>query len=207
MKNLNLKRTLNLRSLTLVAIFSIALFAVSCDKASDDYVPAPAEFETKSADKGKAVKKGDISIAEIAINNGFDELVKALSYVDTEMDAGLVDLFLNGKDQYTVFAPTDDAFFALYDALGIDGITDLDASLVQDVLFYHVTDGRRAANSVVPKKGTRTIETLLGATFDVNPDLSIDAIGNTANLVPDFVNLSASNGIVHVIDAVILPIE
>ena len=65
-----------------------------------------------------APKKGDESIAAIAIANGsFNELVDALLYVDEELNAGLVDLFLNGKDQYTVFAPVDSAFFNLYNAL------------------------------------------------------------------------------------------
>jgi len=152
--------------------------------------------------------KGSESIAEIAINNGFSELVGALQYVDAELDAGLVNLFLNGKDQYTVFAPTNDAFYGLYDALGEDvqGITDLPATLVLDVLLYHVTDGRRSANSVVPKNNYKYIETLLeGATFMVDSSGMITATGNTANIVA--ADISASNGIVHVIDAVILPIE
>lgn len=152
-----------------------------------------------------APKKGDQSIAAIAIDNDFDELVAALSYVDEEEGTALVDLFLNGTDQYTVFAPTDAAFEDLYDALGADEITDLPSDLVLNVLLYHVTEGRRASNSVVPKKNAKTIETLLGESFDVNSDLSIDAIGNTANIVA--ADISASNGIIHVIDAVILPIE
>lgn len=205
MKKVNLKSNFNFRSFTIVGIFAIALFTMSCEKAKDDFAPTSSKFETKSSNNGKAVKKGELSIAEIAIKEGFSELVEALTYVDKELEAGLVDLFLNGKDQYTVFAPTNLAFENLYETLKIDDITDLPASLVLDVLFYHVTDGRRAANSVVPKNGVRTIETLLGETFDVNPDLSIDAIGNTANIAA--ANVSASNGIIHVIDAVLLPIE
>ena len=206
MKKLNLKRMLNLRSFALVGIFAIAFVAFSCSEESDDYLPTSSEVELKSAENGKAVKKGDMSIAEIAISSGFNELVAALSYVDAELNAGLVNLFLNGTDQYTVFAPTDEAFNSLYAALEIGSISDLPAELVRDVLFYHVAEGRRAANSVVPKNNVRTIETLLGVTFDVNPDGSIDAIGNSANITAAN-NISASNGIIHVIDAVILPIE
>ncbi|UJH92159.1 fasciclin domain-containing protein [Antarcticibacterium sp. 1MA-6-2] len=120
----------------------------------------------------------------------------------------LVDLFLNGKDQYTVFAPTDEAFMNLYEALGpeVDEITDLPAELVLSVLQYHVTEGRRASNSVVPKRNMRTIETLLeGTTFKVAPDLQITAIGNTGNIVA--ADISASNGIIHIIDTVLLPIN
>ena len=147
---------------------------------------------------------GELSIAEVAINNGFTELVGALAYVDDSLNTGLVDLFLNGTDQYTVFAPTDQAFFDLYDFLEVDGITDLDPELVLAVLQYHVVEGRRAANSVVPPNRPRQINTLLGVPFTVNSSAMITAVGNTAQITGP--NNSASNGIVHIIDAVILPI-
>lgn len=167
-------------------------------------LPIPAPSESESAMKG-APKKGTESIAGIAIGAGFSELVEALVYVDQELNAGLVDLFSNGKDQYTVFAPTNDAFEALYSALGIDDITDLDAELVLNVLLYHVTEGRRGANSVVPPVKAREIETLLGETFTVDSMGKITAIGNTASIAA--ADISAKNGIIHVIDTVILPIN
>ncbi len=92
-------------------------------------LPAAA-MPGKSGDANRAPAPGEESIAAIAIDAGFSELVAALVYVDAELDAGLVDLFLNGTDQYTVFAPTDEAFEGLYNALEIDGITDLPAELV-----------------------------------------------------------------------------
>jgi uncharacterized surface protein with fasciclin (FAS1) repeats len=148
---------------------------------------------------------GTDSIAKIAIAAGFTELVGALVYVDAELDAGLVDLFLNGTDQYTVFAPTNEAFENLYAFLGIDEITDLPPELVLDVLLYHVTEGRRAANSVVPPVRPRVITTLLGATFTVDRDAVItDLFGQEANI--EAANISASNGIIHVINTVILPL-
>ena len=168
-------------------------------------IPGSSESETESSLMKKAPKKGTASIAELAIGAGFSELVEALAYVDSELDAGLVDLFSYGTDQYTVFAPTNDAFYALYDALEIEDITDLEPEVVLDVLFYHVTEGRRAANSVLPKKKDRKIETLLGESFLVSPMAMITAIGNTANIAA--ADISANNGIIHVIDAVILPIN
>ena len=160
-----------------------------------------------------APKKGDDPIAAIAINAGFDELVAALTYVDDELGAGLVDLFLNGKDQFTVFAPTNDAFGNLYallsDVLGtdIDEITDLPEEVVLDVLLYHVTEGRRASNGVLPKKNEKTITSLLEETFAVRPDGSIrDGLsGLRDDAVIDTPNISASNGIIHVITQVIVP--
>ncbi|MBD0822734.1 fasciclin domain-containing protein [Aestuariibaculum marinum] len=194
----------------------LTLFVLSCNTEDmstmqDDTTASLYEIieanSTYSSSTAKAApKKGSDPIAAIAIGADFTQLVAALMYVDEQLDAGLVNLFLNGTDQFTVFAPTDEAFSALYAALGIDGITDLDAELVLSVLQYHVTTGRRASNSVVPKNGMRTIETLLpDATFDVYPDLSIMAIGNSANIMD--ADISASNGIIHVIDTVILPIE
>lgn len=207
MKKINLKRIVSLRSLTLAGIFAFSVFAVSCSKEDDDYLPETV-VEDSELKSGKAVKKGNLSIAEIALadDGEFDELVAALVHVDTELGAGLVNLFLNGTDQYTVFAPTDAAFEELYSILGVNGITEVDAQTVLNVLLYHVTEGRRAANSVVPKVNTRKIATLLeGAAFSVDTAGKIWAVGNTANIVSP--NVSASNGIIHVIDAVILPIN
>lgn len=205
MRKLNVKRNINLRSLTFTGILAIAFFAVSCNKANDEYLPTNQDLVLKSGKSDKAApKKGETSIAEIAISANFNELVAALSYVDAELDAGLVNLFLNGTDQYTVFAPTDDAFKALYANLGINKIQDLPAETVLKVLLYHVTDGRRAANSVVPQNGVRTITTLLGDAFNVDPQGTIWAAGGNSATITS-ANISASNGIIHVIDAVILP--
>jgi transforming growth factor-beta-induced protein len=186
------------RGFHVVLMSAFMLLASSCAKealtpdiATDPNLRAPAP--------------GMDPIAQVAMDNGFNELVNALVYVDAELGTGFVDLFSTGTDQYTVFAPTDSAFFNLYDAFSVEVVDSLPAEIVRDVLLYHVTEGRRAANSVVPKKNPRTIETLLeDATFSVNSDASIDAIGNTANII--LADVTASNGIVHAIDAVLLPL-
>ena len=202
MRNKNFKSLGGLKILGLIAIVGF-LFA-SC--STDDNIEETS-ITNKMANKSAVLKSetapGSSSIGAIAVNGGFNELVSALVYVDSELNSGLVDLFTNGKDQYTVFAPTDQAFKNLYGALGINSITDLPAPLVRDVLLYHVTDGRRAANSVVPKNGVRQITTLLGSEFSVNPDGTITAISSNATITT--ANISASNGIIHVVDAVLLP--
>lgn len=216
MKNYTLSIPYGRLAVQILFIAFISLFLVSCEK--EDAMPETESYEmtvydvleanTKKANASKkkgAPAPGDDPIAVIAGEAGFDELVDALLFVDEELDAGLVELFLNGTDQYTVFAPTDEAFGNLYTALGIDSVRDLPADLVLNVLLYHVTEGRRAANSIVPPRNYRTVETLLGESFKVNSGGEITAIGNSANIVlPD---ISASNGIIHVIDAVILPID
>ncbi|MCM8568650.1 fasciclin domain-containing protein [Gramella jeungdoensis] len=205
---------------SVLLLFSVVLFT-ACEKddpsptdpnSSDLAIYEVMDLYTGINDNGKkpAPKKGDDPIAVIAQQGGFDELVSALVYVDSELGTGLVGLFSSDDDQYTVFAPTDDAFEALYAALStdeavVDEITDLPAELVLDVLLYHVTDGRRAANSVVPPRNYKYITTLLGEEFQVNTDAEIMAIGSTAQIIA--ADVSASNGIIHVIDAVLLPIN
>lgn len=187
-----------MRRLTIIALVLVLLLAFSTvTLAMPNRAPAP----------------GEDSIAAIAIAaDDFNELVAALVYVDTVLDAGLVDLFLDGTDQFTVFAPTDEAFVAVYAAYEeeyggvVNEITDLPAELVLDVLLYHVVEGRRAANSVVPPVRDRTITTLLGASFTVNSDAVItDIYGQEAEILA--ANISASNGLIHVIDTVLLPLE
>jgi len=207
-----------------IALSTLSFFAFSCQNDDMD-IPiqeanSVALFEIlstntdgnsskSSGERQGALQKGDDPIAAIAINGGFDELVDALLYVDEELNAGLVNLFLNGKDQFTVFAPTDDAFFNLYSALdpdgtaGIDSVRDLPSDLVLNVLLYHVTDGRRASNSVVPKVNEKEIETLLGQTFSVNTSGMIMGGSSSASIIA--ADISASNGIIHVIDSVLLP--
>ncbi|NCU32214.1 MAG: fasciclin domain-containing protein [Candidatus Moranbacteria bacterium] len=195
-----------------VALLAASIFAISCEK--ETVTPLnPAMPGSQSEIDGQKVRLddsfstiGEASIAQIAIDAGFDQLVGALVYVDENLNSGLVDLFLNGKDQLTVFAPTNDAFDALYSALEIDDITDLPAELVLDVLKYHVVEGRRGANSVVPPVRTRNINTLLGVSFQVSAEGQItDIAGNTINILA--ADIPASNGIIHVIDGVLLPLD
>lgn len=207
MKTNNFKLFSVLKSIILIA--SISIVTISCDNKDSDGTDGMNSSKSSIGETFKSINSapapGQTPIAGIAVNAGFTELVKSLAYVDKELNAGLVNLFTNGTNQYTVFAPTDAAFHNLYAALNVDDITDLPAPLVLNVLKYHVVEGRRAANSVVPKSGSRNITTLLGATFAVNADGTIAAVGNNASIV--IPNISASNGIIHVVDTVLLPIK
>ena len=165
----------------------------------------------------RAPAPGEDTIVKIANDAKFTLLVDALEYT------GLTGVF-EGEDQYTVFAPTDVAFLNLVDELskkyndftvGKDGpfaaIDDLlGEGTVANVLLYHVSEGRRAANSVVPKNKRakdRKITTLLeGASFNVAfggviTDIAEQEVKITA------ADISASNGIIHVVDTVLLPLE
>ena len=193
--------------LLVLAAFSLLITSCSGEDISQQSGTAVANLESSAvaASKKGAPAPGEKSIATIAGESGFNELLKALTYVDDELQTQLVALFSTGTDQYTVFAPTDAAFAELYLALEVEGIEEIPAELVRDVLLYHVVEGRRAANSVVPPKNEKNIETLLGINFKVDPEATIHAVGSTASI--ETANISASNGIIHIIDAVLLPIE
>lgn len=120
--------------------------------------------------------------------------------VQAVVAAGLVEA-LGGPGPYTVFAPTNAAFSAALDELGLTQAQLLASPLLGDILKYHVVAGR-VFKAEVPV-GT-PIATLQGQAFTVAPTLDItDARGRTARITAT--DVLASNGVVHVIDRVILP--
>lgn len=125
----------------------------------------------------------------------FDTLIAAVLAADPAVVATLT-----GKGQFTVFAPTDDAFGALGLNPGNIG-TALDQETLTQILLYHVARGRRDSGDVTTSDRIRSLQ---GTFFFPNSSATItDALGRQANIiVPD---VPASNGIIHAIDAVILP--
>jgi len=121
--------------------------------------------------------------------------------VEAVVAAGLVDA-LSAAGPLTVFAPTNAAFAALLDELGVTKEALLaDTDLLTAVLTYHVVDGR-VLQADVPLD--TAIATLQGGTFQVDADGRItDGRDRSANLVQT--DVLASNGVIHVIDRVILP--
>jgi transforming growth factor-beta-induced protein len=129
--------------------------------------------------------------------NEFSILVEAV------VAAGLVDA-LSGPGPFTVFAPTNAAFASLLAELGVSKDDLLaDKKLLSAVLTYHVLTGRVLASDI--RQGA-TPTTLQGQSFTLSlqggPSIT-DARGRKANIVAT--NVQASNGVIHVIDKVILP--
>ena len=108
--------------------------------------------------------------------------------------AGLVET-LKGKGPFTVFAPTNAAFATLIGALG--EATVLSCDVLPTVLAFHVTRGRHTSTSVLARQSIRMINGEWAAVEGTT------IAGAPLNL--GLVNISASNGIVHVVDAVLLP--
>lgn len=90
--------------------FSILLFSCSGEDLITEADLSAAALETNAVAASKKTTPVDDIIAAIAIKGGFEELVKALTFVDEKLHTQLVDLFLYGTDQYTVYVPTDVAF-------------------------------------------------------------------------------------------------
>ncbi|WP_178917984.1 fasciclin domain-containing protein [Natronomonas gomsonensis] len=150
-----------------------------------------ARGRPESAKGRRTGASGDDTIVDIAVESeDFTVLVAAVE------EAGLVDA-LSGNKQLTVFAPTDQAFEDLAGALGVELEDLLELENLADILLYHVTNGRRYSQSVV---NAPRIRMLNGGTVDVD---GTDLNGDQADIVDT--DIEASNGVVHVIDGVLLP--
>ena len=123
----------------------------------------------------------------------FDILIEAVLAADPVVFATL-----DGNGQHTVFAPTDDAF----EAAGIttNNIGSIDKDYLTDVLLYHVVRGRRYDNQIL---ASSYIRTRLGFFLMQDSGVLTDALGGEANII--VTNVEAANGIIHAIDAVVLP--
>ena len=121
--------------------------------------------------------------------------------VEAVVAAGLVDT-LNGLGPFTVFAPTNDAFASLLAELHLTKEALLaDKALLTQVLTYHVVPGKvLAANVPVDTP----IATAQGGAFTVNAQLNI-VDGRHRHAAITTTDIAASNGVVHLIDKVILP--
>ncbi len=187
-----MKKFIRLKNLVLLAAFS--MFALSCDNDDTDVVDRNDDTNNTIA----AVATGESSLSS---------LVAAL----VQADAGLVEALSDNDKTYTVFAPTNAAFDALLGNLdGYDSLEDFDTdeekALLAKILTYHVVAGIAAKSTDLSDE--QTIETLQGEDVTVSLDGGVfiqDATDMDAQVtLPD---VMASNGVVHLIDKVLLPQE
>ncbi|MFO7823371.1 MAG: fasciclin domain-containing protein [Cyclobacterium sp.] len=141
------------------------------------------------------------SIAEIAVGYTNAETPEFTQLVGALSRANLVDAVSGGvDDNLTVFAPTDAAFEALYEVLEVDGYEDIPLETLTSVLTYHVVPARAFSQDL--REGAMLPTLLEGEELTVNlADLQI----NESGLVPDLLNVHATNGVIHVIDEVLVP--
>src|SRR4051794_23765023 len=139
----------------------------------------------------KSAPKSDI--VDTAVASGqFNTLAKALQA------AGLVDT-LKGSGPFTVFAPTDEAFAKLPAGAVEDLLKPENKEKLVKILTYHVVPGEVKASQVVKLNQAKTVE---------GQDVKIKVVGGSvmvdnANVVKT--DIVCSNGVIHVIDSVIMP--
>ena len=128
-------------------------------------------------------------------NADFSSLVATLGAADGDLTT-----VLSGDGPFTVFAPVNSAFEAISDVTA-----GLDAGQLNKVLTYHVVSGNVRSTDL---SDGQVVPTVNGEEFTVNIDANgnvtlTDAGGGTSNVV--FTDVQGTNGVVHVIDAVIIP--
>ncbi|MBK6930635.1 MAG: fasciclin domain-containing protein [Saprospirales bacterium] len=142
------------------------------------------------------------NVVNHALNNpNFSTLVAALTRPDLGVDYVSI---LSGNGPFTVFAPTNAAFTALLQELGVSDLNAIPAATLNAVLQYHVVNGANVRSAQLTNG--QQVTTLQGGSFTVN-------LGDGAKITDGqnristiiAVDVQGSNGVIHAIDRVILP--
>jgi transforming growth factor-beta-induced protein len=168
--------------IALIAVFALVVAACSSDTEETTTTTEAMEETT--------------SVLDLAVEAGqFSTLVAAIEA------AGLADT-LEGEGPFTVLAPTDAAFEAAFEALGITAEELLaDTETLTQILLYHVL-GQAADSQLVATLDGQSVATVQGEEISISVDSGTISV-NEAQVVS--ADLMADNGIVHVINAVLLP--
>lgn len=135
----------------------------------------------------------DKTIVEVAVaNKDFSTLVAAVKA------AGLVET-LSGKGPFTVLAPTNEAFAKLPKEVLADLLKPENKAKLAGILTYHVVPGTAMASDVVKLTGAKTVQ---GSEVKIEVKDGVVMINNAKVIKTD---IKTSNGVIHVIDTVILP--
>ena len=136
-------------------------------------------------------------------NPTFETLVAALTRDDLSQDFVSILSTTDEPSPFTVFAPTNDAFASLLSELGVDSLGDIDATTLELTLATHVVvEANVRSGDLTNGMNITTIGDALTVSLDAGPQL-IDLNDRIANIIA--VDVQAYNGVVHVIDKVVLP--
>jgi len=173
------------------AMIAASLVIAACGDDSDDSRPAETTPATEAPSETTPAAEGTI-VDVAAGNSNFSTLVAT---VDA---AGLVEV-LSSEGPFTVFAPTNDAFAALPAGLLDALLLPENKDALTSILTYHVVEGAVPAAQVRPG----TIPTVEGSTVELAVDGSSVTLNGSSNVIAT--DVMASNGVIHVIDAVLVP--
>ena len=182
-------------ALQLSMILSVAVVATACsDLDSPTEVTVPEAQTARGGSPNGVGPQGeslvDIALAVNAQSGEFSTLIAALTAAD------LVET-LDANRQFTVFAPTDAAFAQL--GLDASNIGSLPTDALTNILLYHVAPGRRFATSVVSANQIR----MMNRDFTSISVTGAGAFINSSQIIAT--DIAAQNGVIHIIDAVLLP--
>jgi transforming growth factor-beta-induced protein len=204
-----------IRIVSIVAVFALVLAAcggddteettTTADEAATTTTEAAEETSTTEAmDETSTTEEmmdGETVVDVAAGNDDFSTLVAAVEA------AGLTEALADPEASFTVFAPTNEAFEAALEALGLTAEELLaDTDTLTSILTYHVLD-EEVTSMDIADAGTEEIpvETLSGEELTI-------VVGDAGNVgfvdqdaVVTMADIEASNGVIHVIDAVLLP--
>jgi len=178
-------------SLFVGLLLVVSLVLAACAPAA---TPTPAPEPTAMPEPTATPEPELADIVDTAVADGrFTTLVAAVQAAE------LVDT-LKGEGPFTVFAPTDDAFAALPEGTLDSLLLPENKQQLTDILLYHVVAGKVMAADVV---GLTSAPTVLGQDVAINVDMGNVYLNESVQVI--ITDIETSNGVIHVIDAVLLP--
>ena len=205
-----------------ILLYHVVGGIVTSDMLSNGFVATANGAAVEiNLDNGVMVNDAQVILADIKARNGIIHAIDKVMFpptmnlvelaqsfapefsilVDAVIAAGLTEVLATGGP-FTVFAPTNAAFAALLEELPFDSLEEIPVEVLTEVLLYHVVEGRVFSSDLVSGPVTT-----LNGTFEVNTSnfTITDANEREAGIVTSLINIQATNGVVHVIDRVILP--
>lgn len=147
----------------------------------------------------KAAKEPNLAQVAIAVNSSGAFAGQFSTLIGIVVSDEEILEILTSVGQRTVFAPTNSAFDNLFSAAA-DNCVSLTPELVNAVVKYHLTKGRRDSTDVLASSRLRT---LLGGFFEQSAGLITDGAGEVATIIAT--DIPATNGYIHAVDKVLLP--
>ena len=190
-----------MKRLTILVVPALAIAVAACSTAGTSSPsaasPNPTAVATPEPTEAAATPEPSEAVMTKDIVETATEAGTFNTLLEAATAAGLVET-LQGDGPFTVFAPTDEAFAAL-PAGTLDGLL-ADPEALKQVLLYHVVSGEVTADQVV---GLTSADSVEGSPIAIAVKDGSVYLNDSAKVVTT--DVMASNGVIHVIDSVILP--
>jgi uncharacterized surface protein with fasciclin (FAS1) repeats len=181
----------------MIAVLAVGALVLAACGDDDDDDATTTTTEAAAATTTAAAGTEDQTIVEIASSNeDFSTLVAAVTA------AGLADT-LSGDGPFTVFAPTNEAFEAIPEATLTALLEPENQETLTKILTYHVIAGEVLSTDIQPGAVTTVEGTDLTIEVEGENVVLVDGMGNRVNVTA--VDVEGSNGVIHVIDGVLIP--